>query len=85
MSETYYKHVKQTQPNGPCALTGYSLGTTIAFEPAKRLEVNGDKVAFCGALDSPPHVIPLVEHMDWTGAAVFVLVLYQTDPVASGT
>ena len=72
MSDTYYQHLKQTHPNGPYALTGYSLGTTVAFELAKRLEANGDKVAFLGALDSPPHVIPLVEHLDWTAAAVLV-------------
>ncbi|RAL12615.1 NRPS-like enzyme [Aspergillus homomorphus CBS 101889] len=72
MADTYYHHVKQTQPHGPYALTGYSLGTTVAFELAKRLEANGDTVAFCAALDSPPHIIPLVQHLDWTRAAIRV-------------
>lgn len=80
MSETYYKHIKQTQQKGPYALTGYSLGTTVAFELAKRLEANGDKVAFLGALDSPPHVIPLVEHLDWTAAAVLVSYFIELIP-----
>ena len=44
MADAYFTHVKRTQPNGPYALTGYSLGTTVAYELAKRLEANGDKV-----------------------------------------
>ena len=80
MSDTYYRHVKKTQPHGPYALTGYSLGTTVAFELAKRLEANGDAVAFCAALDSPPHVIPLVEDLDWTAAAVLVSYFLELIP-----
>lgn len=72
MAETYYGHVKRTQPNGPYALMGYSLGTTVAFELAKRLEAHGNEVVFCGALDSPPHIIPMLENLDWTAAAVRV-------------
>ena len=64
MLDTYYKHVEETQPEGPYALTGYSLGTTVAFELAKRLEANSNNVRFCGALRSPPHVVPLVEGLD---------------------
>lgn len=80
MSDTYYQHVKTTQPYGPYALTGYSLGTTVAFELAKRLEANGDTVAFCAALDSPPHVIPLVQDLDWTSAAVLVSYFLELIP-----
>ena len=80
MSDTYFHHVKRVQPKGPYALTGYSLGTTVSFEIAKRLEENGDKVAFCGALDSPPHVIPLVKDLDWTAAAVLVSYFLELIP-----
>lgn len=80
MSDTYYRHVKATQPAGPYALTGYSLGTTVAFELAKRLEADGSTVAFCAALDSPPHVIPLVENLDWTAAAVLVSYFLELIP-----
>ena len=83
MSDTYYKHVKKTQPQGPYTLTGYSLGTTVAFELAKRLEANGDTVAFCAALDSPPHVIPLVENLDWVAAAVLVSYFLELIPQSS--
>ncbi|KAL9094202.1 MAG: hypothetical protein Q9165_003617 [Trypethelium subeluteriae] len=72
MADTYFKRLKLVQPVGPYAITGYSLGTTVAFEIAKRLEENGDHVAFCAALDSPPHVVPLVKDLDWTDAAVLV-------------
>ena len=80
MSDTYYARVKETQPHGPYALTGYSLGTTVAFELARRLEADGETVAFCAALDSPPHVIPLVEHLDWTAAAVLTSYFLELIP-----
>ena len=80
MADTYYTHLKRVQPDGPYALTGYSLGTTVAYELAKRLEANGDAVAFCGALDSPPHVIPLVAPLDWTAAAVLVSYFVELIP-----
>jgi surfactin synthase thioesterase subunit len=72
MADAYFQHVKRTQPKGPYALTGYSLGTTVAFELAKRLEANGDEVAFCAAMDSPPHIISLVGPLDWTATAIRV-------------
>jgi acyl-CoA synthetase (AMP-forming)/AMP-acid ligase II/thioesterase domain-containing protein len=72
MADTYREHVKRVQPTGPYAVMGYSLGTTVAYELAKRLEASGDEVVFCGALDSPPHIIPLLGHLDWTAAAVRV-------------
>ena len=80
MSDTYYEHLKRTQPECPYALTGYSLGTTVAFELAKGLEANGDQVALYAALDSPPHVIPLVEHLDWVAAAVLVSYFLELIP-----
>jgi hypothetical protein len=72
MANTYREHVKRVQPTGPYAVMGYSLGTTVAYELAKRLEASGDEVVFCGALDSPPHIISLLGHLDWTAAAVRV-------------
>ena len=44
MVDTYVVHIKQTQPTGPYALTGYSLGTTVAYELAKKLEADGNEV-----------------------------------------
>ena len=69
MAGVYYTHMKKAQPQGPYAIMGYSLGTTVAYEIARRLEADGDAVAFCGALDSPPHVIPLLQDLSWWEAA----------------
>lgn len=80
MSDTYYMHVKKTQRHDPYALTSNFLGTTIAFELAKRLEANDDTVAFYAALDSPPHVIPLVQDLDWTAAAVLASYFLELIP-----
>ena len=60
MAATYVEGVKKIQPNGPYAIAGYSLGSTVAFEMAKLLEAQGDQVPFCGILDSPPHFRHLV-------------------------
>jgi thioesterase domain-containing protein len=53
---------------------GYSLGSTVlvAFGLAKQLGTNGDEVLFWGALDSPPYIYPLVEHLSWTAVAAHV-------------
>ena len=72
MADTYHSHIKKTQGIGPYGILGYSLGSSIAFEIAKRLEAGGDQVAFCAALDSPPRIAPLVSQLDWTHAAVLV-------------
>src|SRR5207248_1498323 len=38
-------------PRGPYAIAGYSFGATIAFEVAKALEAQHERVAFCGSID----------------------------------
>lgn len=80
MADVYTSHVRRAQPKGPYAITGYSLGTTIAYEIARRLEAAGEEVAFCGALDSPPHIIPLVEGLDWWSAAVYITFFFGLLP-----
>ena len=60
MAATYVEGVKKIQPDGPYAIAGYSLGSTVAFEMAKLLEAHGDRVPFCGILDSPPHFRHLI-------------------------
>ncbi|KAH8621076.1 AMP-dependent synthetase and ligase, partial [Alternaria alternata] len=46
--------IRSTQPHGPYAFLGMSLGSGIAFELAKRFEQSGEAPAFLGILDSPP-------------------------------
>ncbi|KAI1445620.1 acetyl-CoA synthetase-like protein [Annulohypoxylon stygium] len=72
MATTYFNAIKRTQPQGPYAVAGYSLGSSIAFEVAKLLIANGDEVRFVGALDSPPHIAPLVGTLTWSAALVMV-------------
>ena len=79
-AETYYRHVKRVQPQGPYAIAGYSLGTTVGFEVAKRLEAAGNEVALLAAIDSPPHPAPIVRPLDWATGAV--LVSYFLDLIA---
>ena len=71
-AETYYQSIKRIQSTRPYLIAGYSLGTTIAFEIAKLLGAHGDEVAFLGAIDSPPHISPLVRSIDWPVGAAMV-------------
>ncbi|HEY4214145.1 MAG TPA: non-ribosomal peptide synthetase [Steroidobacteraceae bacterium] len=52
--DTYYDAIRRSQPNGPYALLGYSIGGSIAFELAKRLVAGGCHVAFLGSINSWP-------------------------------
>ena len=64
--------MKDVQPKGPDVVAGYSLGTTVAFEITKLLEGDGSQVAFLGAFDSPPHIVPLVKPLDWSASTTMV-------------
>lgn len=75
--EIYYSHIKKTQPEGPYAITGYSQGSILAFEIVKLLEANGDKVVFCGGLDTPPHVQILLGKTDWMTMLIHVSYLLE--------
>ncbi len=44
MAAYYLKAIKETQPEGPYHIGGYSLGGHIAFELARQLVNNGDSV-----------------------------------------
>lgn len=48
--------VLQHQPEGPFLLIGYSFGSAVAFETAKKLEAAGHRVGFVGSLNGPPHI-----------------------------
>jgi thioesterase domain-containing protein len=65
MANTYVAAIKEIQPEGPYAVAGYSLGSSVAFEIAKQLETKGDKVPFLGILDSPPHIPKLIGQQDF--------------------
>lgn len=52
MTERYVKELKKVQDKGPYRLLGWSFGGCLAFEMAKRLEAQGEKVDFVALLDS---------------------------------
>jgi acyl-CoA synthetase (AMP-forming)/AMP-acid ligase II/thioesterase domain-containing protein len=51
MVQTYVAAIRSRQPQGPYAIAGYSFGAPIAFEVAKALEAQNERVAFCGSID----------------------------------
>jgi thioesterase domain-containing protein/acyl carrier protein len=52
MADCYVDLVLETQPEGPYYLAGHSLGGSVAFEMAKRLEASGREVGFVALLDA---------------------------------
>lgn len=65
MADTYVKAIKEVQPEGPYAVAGYSLGSSVAYEVAKKFLAGGDEVPFLGILDSPPHIKHLIGCQDF--------------------
>lgn len=63
--ETYVAHIREIQPEGPYAIAGYSLGSTLAFEVGKLLEAQGQEVQFLASIDYPPHIAHYVRGLDW--------------------
>ena len=74
---SYYTALKATQPSGPYAIAGYSYGSMIAFEIAKRLESNGDEVRFLGSFNLPPHIKDRMKHLDWTAGLLHIAFFCQ--------
>ena len=62
----YHGTIKRKQPHGPYAIAGYSYGSMLAFEVAKRLESNGDEVGFLGSFNLPPHIKSRMRQLNWT-------------------
>lgn len=52
MAAAYIKEVRTLQPQGPYFLGGFSSGGLVAFEMARQLQQQGEKVAFLGLLDT---------------------------------
>jgi acyl-CoA synthetase (AMP-forming)/AMP-acid ligase II/thioesterase domain-containing protein len=69
---TYHSALKAQQPQGPYAIAGYSYGSMLAFEIAKRLEANGDRVQFLGSFNLPPHIKTRMRKLDWTAGMVHI-------------
>jgi amino acid adenylation domain-containing protein len=52
MAGTYVQAIREVQPEGPYLLAGWSAGGNVAFEMARQLTVEGQRVSFLGLLDS---------------------------------
>ena len=52
MANDYVTEIRKNQPEGPYAIFGFSLGGFIAFEMARQLLEQGQKVAFLGVIDT---------------------------------
>ncbi|KAI1141461.1 acetyl-CoA synthetase-like protein [Hypoxylon sp. FL0543] len=63
--DTYVKAVRHGQPHGPYALAGYSYGTMLAFEMAKKIEGAGEEVRFLGSFNLPPHIKSRMRQLGW--------------------
>jgi acyl-CoA synthetase (AMP-forming)/AMP-acid ligase II/thioesterase domain-containing protein/acyl carrier protein len=64
MVATYVHAIRARQRHGPYAVAGYSYGGAVAFEIAKVLESQGERVAFVGSLNLPPHIKYRMEELD---------------------
>ncbi|HWM66083.1 MAG TPA: non-ribosomal peptide synthetase [Steroidobacteraceae bacterium] len=72
MVATYVQAIRRQQPHGPYALAGYSFGAPVAFEIAKVLEAQGERVAFVGSIDGTPFIGDPAGRLDFVGSTVVV-------------
>jgi thioesterase domain-containing protein len=54
MAAHYLTEIRQVQPHGPYFLGGYSFGGAVAYEMARQLQAEGERVAFLALLDAYP-------------------------------
>ncbi|MEY9994431.1 acyl-CoA synthetase (AMP-forming)/AMP-acid ligase II/thioesterase domain-containing protein [Streptomyces sp. V4I8] len=69
MVDTYVTAIRARQPHGPYAIAGYSYGGAVAFEIAKVLESQGERVDFVGSFNLPPHIKYRMEELDFVETA----------------
>ncbi|MEV3854229.1 non-ribosomal peptide synthetase [Streptomyces sp. NPDC050095] len=70
MVGAYVAAIRRTRPNGPYAVAGYSYGGAVAFEIAKRLEAEGEKVDFVGIFNLPPRISGRMNEITFTDGAI---------------
>nr|WP_231627009.1 non-ribosomal peptide synthetase [Streptomyces apocyni] len=69
MVDTYVAAIRERQPHGPYAVAGYSYGGAVAFEIAKALEAEGERVDFVGSFNLPPHIKYRMNELDFVETA----------------
>ncbi|KAH8901218.1 putative NRPS-like enzyme [Thozetella sp. PMI_491] len=71
-ADTYAAHIRKTQPEGPYAIAGYSLGSTLAYEVGKVLESQGQEVKFLASIDYPPHIRHYIQGLNWVDVLLHI-------------
>ncbi|KAI7975681.1 hypothetical protein EIK77_004036 [Talaromyces pinophilus] len=69
----YYQAIKQIQPHGPYAISGYSYGGMLAFEVSKKLESHGDEIGFLGIFNLPPHIKSRMQALTWNSCLLHLM------------
>src|SRR5579863_1246168 len=69
MATAYAKEIRRKQPHGPYFLGGYCMGGTVAYEIARQLQAQGERVALLALFDTmewskipPPSVLDKSYH-----------------------
>ena len=69
---SYVEAIRRRQPQGPYALAGYSFGAPVAFEIAKVLEAQGERIAFLASIDGAPYIGERTRRLDYVACTVTV-------------
>ncbi|WP_330330523.1 non-ribosomal peptide synthetase [Streptomyces sp. NBC_00536] len=69
MVDCYVSAIRARQPQGPYAVAGYSYGAAVAFEIAKALRAEGERVDFVGSFNLPPHIKYRMDELDFAETA----------------
>jgi thioesterase domain-containing protein len=69
MVDCYVEAIRARQPHGPYAVAGYSYGGVVAFEIAKVLRAQGERVDFVGSFNLPPHIKYRMDELDFAETA----------------
>lgn len=75
--QTYADSIVRYQPQGPYAIAGYSLGSTLSYEVAKLLLSQGREVKFLASIDYPPHIRHFVTGQDFVDILLHVGLFYS--------
>ena len=82
MAAQYINDLRAVQPRGPYYLGGYCFGGNVAYEMARQLDAQGEKVALLALLNcAPPNSRYL--RPQWTFAALFGR-LFEIDALLDG-
>ncbi|MBD2336733.1 amino acid adenylation domain-containing protein [Calothrix sp. FACHB-156] len=77
MASHYIQEIRTVQPHGPYLLGGFSSGGIIAFEMARQLEAQGDRVDLLAMFDTYSPSLYINHPSLWRTIYVYLLTLLQ--------